>query len=235
MVFEAYADLYDALYADKDYESESEFVTALFKKYSRRPVRRILDLGCGTGGHAVALAARGYEVVGVDRSEPMLRQARRKLPDADFHIGDVRSVRIDGGPYDAVIAMFAVVAYQTSGEDVEAMFRTARAHLAGGGLFVFDGWYGPAVLLDPPGDRVKRIGDLERRTRAVWHRDRQVVDVHFSVRDVVEVHPMRYLFPDEIRDRLDTAKLELVELSPFMNPGVEITERDWLFSATARA
>ncbi len=44
---------------------------------SGRPVRTVLDLGCGTGAHAVRLAQRGYEVVGVDVSEDMLRFAER--------------------------------------------------------------------------------------------------------------------------------------------------------------
>lgn len=43
---------------------------------------KILDVGCGTGRHAVELARRGYDVTGVDRSEPMLRRAREKAAEA---------------------------------------------------------------------------------------------------------------------------------------------------------
>src|SRR5207248_11417549 len=63
-----YAEAYDTLYRDKDYSAECDAIEHVFRLYGIGPVRRVLDLGCGTGGHAVPLAERGYEVVGVDRS-----------------------------------------------------------------------------------------------------------------------------------------------------------------------
>ena len=42
--------------------------------------RLVLDLGCGTGEHARFLASAGYEVVGVDRAEGLLEEARREAP-----------------------------------------------------------------------------------------------------------------------------------------------------------
>ncbi len=45
------------------------------------PARRVLDLGCGTGEHARFLAEKGFEVVGVDRSEPLIEEARRDAGD----------------------------------------------------------------------------------------------------------------------------------------------------------
>jgi SAM-dependent methyltransferase len=236
--FGAYAAAYDALYADKDYRAECDFVGTLWAKHGRGPLGRVLDLGCGTGGHAAVLAPRGVAVVGVDRAPAMLRQARTKVPGATFVEGDARAVRLERRDFDAVLAMFAVVAYQTSPEDQRALYRTAREHLAPGGLFVFDGWFGPAVLRDPPTERTKTAGPIKRRTRVRWHRERQVVDVEFTVQDgrheFTEVHPMRYQFPDEIRDGLAAEGLGLVELCPFLKPGASCTDRDWLFTAVAR-
>jgi len=54
-VFNAYASSYDGLYRDKDYEAECDFLEQIFARYARAPIRTILDLGCGTGGHALAL------------------------------------------------------------------------------------------------------------------------------------------------------------------------------------
>jgi len=64
-----YAGTYDALYQDKDYEAECDFLQQVFARYAQAPIRAILDLGCGTGGHALPLARRGYALTGVDRSE----------------------------------------------------------------------------------------------------------------------------------------------------------------------
>lgn len=73
-----YAAVYDALYADKNYSSECDLLERVFREHAARPVRGILDLGCGTGGHALMLAQRGYEVVGVDGSTAMIARAAAK-------------------------------------------------------------------------------------------------------------------------------------------------------------
>lgn len=73
-----YAAVYDALYADKDYSSECDLLEQVFREHAARPIRRILDLGCGTGGHALMLAQRGYDVVGVDGSAAMIARAVAK-------------------------------------------------------------------------------------------------------------------------------------------------------------
>lgn len=237
--FGSYAAYYDRLYAQKDYRAEVAFAALLWAKHGPPSVRRVLDLGCGTGGHAAVLAERGVHVTGVDRAPAMLTQARAKVPEATFVEGDVRMVRL-GQTFDAAICMFAVVAYQTTAGEQRALYRTACEHLAPGGLFLFDGWFGPAVLRDPPGKRSRPAGGgrFVRHTDVVWHRERQVVDVHFTVeegdRRIEEVHPMRYQFPDEIREGLAAEGLELVELCPFLKPGFPCTDRDWLFAAVAR-
>jgi predicted TPR repeat methyltransferase len=54
----AYARIYDLLYAEKDYEAESRLLDELFRAW-KGGVRSVLDLGCGTGGHAARLAREG--------------------------------------------------------------------------------------------------------------------------------------------------------------------------------
>ena len=77
-----YADAYDILYKDKDYVEECGLIDRFLKTYGNRPVRNVLDLGCGTGNHALPLAQLGYEIVGVDRSKGMLESARKKAGSA---------------------------------------------------------------------------------------------------------------------------------------------------------
>ena len=79
-----YAAAYDDLYQDKDYVAECDLIERVFETYGQGPTRRVLDLGCGTGGHAVILAKRGYDVVGVDRSPEMLERARALGSSARF-------------------------------------------------------------------------------------------------------------------------------------------------------
>src|SRR6266567_477654 len=163
-----YANAYDVLYQDKDYASECDLIERVFAEYAAgRRVRSVLDLGCGTGGHAVPLAEHGYEVVGVDRSAEMLRHAvERSRTDRDaahaarrgprFELGDIGSIDLRR-EFDAVVMMFAVLGYQVTNEAVQAALASARRHLAAGGLLFGDLWYGPAVLAQRPSERVKVI------------------------------------------------------------------------------
>lgn len=250
---EVYAGAYDALYQDKDYEAECDFLEQAFSpQYAQFRIRTVLDLGCGTGGHALPLAERGYTVTGVDRSEAMLLEAHRKAltqaaGSCSFVQGDIRNLDL-GRTYDAVVAMFAVVSYQTTNEDLMAALRTARRHLRPGGLFVFDCWYGPAVLAQRPTSRYKVVehGDerIIRYTSPTLDTLRCTVRVNYKVlrlkgnrvlEETDESHLMRFLFLREIEHYLGEADFKLLRLCPFMGLNLAVTERDWNVSVISRA
>ena len=251
-----YACTYDALYQDKDYEAECDFLEHIFARHAQSPIHTILDLGCGTGGHALPLARRGYAMTGVDCSETMLSEARHKvqalasdfgLRTLDFLAGDIRTLDL-GRTFDAVIAMFAVISYQTTNEDLAAAFRTARRHLKPGGLFVFDCWFGPAVLTDRPSDRykiVEREGervirfasptlDVLRHTVRVDYKVLRIKDDHV-LDEVDESHSMRFLFAQEITHYLESSGFQPVKMYPFMKLDRGLTERDWNMTVIGRA
>ncbi|MDP7044922.1 MAG: class I SAM-dependent methyltransferase, partial [Alphaproteobacteria bacterium] len=122
-IFQDQGNFYDLFYESKDYEDECNFVEAAFGRFAAGKVKTVLDLGCGTGGHVLPLAARGYEMTGVDLSQTMLDQARRKAAQAgitaDFLQGDVREVEV-GQTFDAVISMFVVMGYQAQEGEMAA-------------------------------------------------------------------------------------------------------------------
>src|SRR5262249_17801192 len=125
--------------------------------------------------------------------------------------GDVRSIYL-GQTFDAVVALFHVISYLTTNEDLQAAFRTAAHHLVHGGLFLFDVWHGPAVLTERPTERVKSVADdrfeVTRTARPELDTNRSTVKVAYEMEckdrksgDVIrfsEEHLMRYLFPTEI-------------------------------------
>jgi ubiquinone/menaquinone biosynthesis C-methylase UbiE len=81
-------------------------------------------------GHALILAERGYQVIGIDFSKKMLKIGRSKtigenVP-VDFLQGDLRDLSLNKR-FD--IAMFAVMSYQTTNEDVEDALKTVRRHI----------------------------------------------------------------------------------------------------------
>ena len=250
MVFQdQYAAAYDALYTDKDYMKECDYLESLFAKHRSRP-KTILDLGCGTGGHALLLAKRGYHVIGVDRSASMLEIARRKAKAeglaVEFIEGDIASISLPQN-FDAVISMFAVMGYQTSNTALAAALRTARDCLVPGGLFLFDCWHGNAVLADRPAPRIKEIDPgrgerIIRFTLPVVDEMRHIVTVNFKVwrikgnefTEADESHPMRYLFPQEIRYHLEVAGFTNVDFYPFLRLEAELTANDWNMMVLAK-
>lgn len=250
---QGYAASYDHFYAGKDYAAECDFLEEAMRRYASEPVRTILDLGCGTGGHGLLLAQRGYQVTGVDRSETMLAAAQVKAEASglsnrlNFLQGDIRALDLDR-TYDAVIAMFAVMGYMTTNEDLAAALGAARRHLSPGGLLIFDAWSGPAVLTERPVDRYKIIDiDGTRIMRFVHpHLDllQHTVDVHYKVLQVQgervigeidEVHSMRFLFPQEVTHYLEDAGFRVRKLCPFMRPEDALDERDWNLAVVAEA
>jgi len=58
-------------------------IVALFKKHK---VKTVLDVGCGTGDHAIALAKEGFKVTGIDRSNLMINEAKKRMYDLPAHI-----------------------------------------------------------------------------------------------------------------------------------------------------
>ena len=60
--------VYDRLNADIDYDAWANFVEEIFSKYSKREVKSVLDLACGTGSMTLQLAKIGYDLTGVDLS-----------------------------------------------------------------------------------------------------------------------------------------------------------------------
>ncbi len=235
-VFGNYARYYDLLYRDKDYAGEAQFVHQLLQNYAPS-TKSILELGCGTGVHAELLAKEGYQIHGVDLSTDMLLRATDRLSSLptelgsrlEFYQGDIREVRINK-QFDAVISLFHVLSYQTTNEDLQAAFATVKAHLKPGGVFIFDCWYGPAVLSDRPGLRVKRLEDEEisviRIADSLMYPNDNLVDVHYqvlikqkttgTVEELQETHKMRYLFKPEINLLLVQSGFEYIESREWM-------------------
>jgi SAM-dependent methyltransferase len=246
MIFsKEYSDVYDDLYKEKDYDGECELIVNCIHNYSKIPfnlVKSILDMGCGTGNHAIRLAEEGYEVTGVDVSDEMLNIAVSKtyykdLP-LDFIQSDIRTFN-DGKKYDVIIMMFAVLGYQQSNEDVIAALKTVSKHLKEGGIFVCDLWYGPAVLSQKPGDKVRTIesGDNQiiRQSSGIIDMLNHRVKVHLHVwkihQNIItekeEDHNMRFFFPQELKLLFESAGLDILDMRGFPDMEKKPSEQTW--------
>jgi len=248
-----YAQAYDLLYLDKDYPAECDLIENIFHRYGDKPISRVLDLGCGTGNHAFPLASRGYEVVGIERSESMLAQACNKLahaltkPKLSYRTGDIRRVKLEN-EFDAVLMMFAVLGYQLENKDVLAALKTARQHVRPGALFIYDVWYGPAVLHQRPSERSRVIptadGKILRIASGQLDVSRHLCSVHFNlwkisgkciVSETEETHLMRYFFPLELNLLLECAGFSPIRLGAFPEFDRDPDETTWNILGVGRA
>jgi len=240
-----YSTAYDRIYHYKDYGAECDFIEALFRKYDVE-VKTILDIGCGTGGHLVPLAERGYHVTGVDRSKYMLAHAEKKIIkrgiDCELIQGDLCQLKLDRA-FDAVISMFAVMGYLTSNAQLASACRLARHHVRQGGVFIFDGWYGPGVLNKPPTASLKSTptsdGKVVRFNKPTLNMATHTVENHVTIWVIeknrlvakeTERHHVRLFFHEEIRSILETVGFGDVRLCPFLTPDEALNENTWYLS-----
>lgn len=136
--YQGFAQLYDALTFDVDYESIASFIHTLLTK-SGIQKGLVLDLACGTGTLTLALADKGYEMLGADLSEDMLSVARQKQgaenilflnqPMDDFELY---------GTVDAIVCVLDSINYLTEPGALEKTFRLCANYLNPGGLLIFD-------------------------------------------------------------------------------------------------
>jgi SAM-dependent methyltransferase len=234
--FQKYSAYYDLLYRDKDYAAEAEYVARTIRSASPA-ARDILEFGSGTGRHGRLLATLGFNVHGIERSAEMVAKAQAVPASPSLasggsftcRVGDVRSIDL-GQTFDAVIALFHVISYQTTNEDLQAAFRVAAHHLTLGGVFLFDVWHGPAVLMERPTRRIKNVTnerfEVTRTARPEVDTNRNTVKVTYEMqcrdRESGEVacfsedHTMRYLFPTEIELLAQACGMRLMLTEEFL-------------------
>jgi SAM-dependent methyltransferase len=108
-----------------------------------------LEFAIGTGRVAIPLAARGISVSGIELSQPMVDQLRRKAPELPVVVGDMATVRVPGEFSLVYVAWNSIGNIRTQDEQVRC-FANAAAHLVPGGRFVIE-LFVPGIRRLPPG------------------------------------------------------------------------------------
>lgn len=139
--FDLVAPHYDALMRGVPYGRWVDYLTDLLKQYDFEP-RRVLDLACGTGNAAAIMAARGWEVVGVDLAEKMIAQAERKAAkkglNVRFLVQDAADLDLGPPPFDLCVSFFDSLNYITDPARLQRAIHRVCDHLRPEGLFIFD-------------------------------------------------------------------------------------------------
>ena len=246
-----HAEFYDVFYADKPYAEEASFVHWCLQQYSVGTTRRLLELACGTGTHALALEKLSYEIVATDYSGDMLACARRKAAEVtssvDFRRQDMCALDIADRPFDAAICLFDSIGLVKTNEALMQVLQRVHRHLRPDGLFVFEFWHAAAMLRSYDPVRVRRWstpeGELVRISETELDCARQLARVTYTIYELrpdgtytslKETQTNRYFLVQEMAGWLSYCGFTPVKWFAGFATDENITEQTWHIVAVAR-
>lgn len=236
-----YAEVYDFLYQDKDYLSETQFLIELHSRLSdRQLLTRVLDLGCGTGGHLSYFPERVFKC-GIDKSNQMITRVKaRGIPETVAVQADVGYVHL-AARFDLVYSLFHVLSYQLTDSAVKRILQSISIHLEDSGVAILDFWHRPAWEFDPPRNRLRIRQNDERSVVRVsepsvdYVHSTVSIDITTFISDRAtgsytstnETHCMRAFTLSELESLCVSQGLQVVQSGPWMRHGSSLTANEW--------
>lgn len=114
-----------------DVKNDMENVINIIKKYLNQKKAEILDIGCGTGKYGKLMQENGYKVIGIDKSETQITQAKKLI---ESYVADATNLPFDNNTFDACI-MIIMIQQLSKGERIKA-FSEAHRVLKNGGILI---------------------------------------------------------------------------------------------------
>lgn len=238
-----FAEYYDLITGHKDYAKECDFIEAALSGFLENPPNKLLDIGCGTGTHALELARRGYRVFAFDIAMPMVEMAKKKdaKKQVQFRHGHITDYK--GESFDATICMFDTVGYLPTFPDFVNFLRDILAAMSNRGVLIFDAWNGLAVMKVKPSSKLRVFdtekGKIYRYTEPELDVAKQITVLNYHClvvkgRQVVDefdsVHNIKFYTPEQIKEALDASGFKILKSGAAINLEKEISDEDWVIS-----
>ncbi len=138
----------------------------------------ILDLGCGEGRYTHLFRNRGYRVFGMDLSECLVREGRKRYGDLHLIVGDMRAIP---GCFDVIVSLFTSFGYFPTREENACVLAAVYSALNPGGWFWIDFLNPPAVLKNLVSETVTHLpGNIEVTERRKIDDGRVIKDIFFN-------------------------------------------------------
>lgn len=199
---ESFGKDYLIVYKHRDYAGAYREVRAMSAWLAMPKGASVLDLCCGTGRHALALADFGYRVTGMDLSPDLLAEAKRNDPEGRvrFIRGDMRRVPLDES-FDAVVNLFTSFGYFDRDEDNRRVLGEISRLLRPGGRWLID-------FLNPGFVARNLVPHSERQEDGVRIVERRRIEAGFVRKEITLIGP-------DDRERRYREQVRLYELDDF--------------------
>lgn len=234
-LFKNYARHYDAEPFTQGTVAECDFIE---RELQFDKQLKILDVGCGTGRHAIELTGRGYQITGIDLSEAQLARAREKTAEAglciDFIQADARNLPFTGQFDVAIMLCEGAFPLMETDEENEAILSSVAKALKDTGKFIFTTLNGLYPLRHSLDDFHETAGEGVSETWSSKGFDVLTMRDHSRVRfidDTMETHTItsneRYYIPSEISAMLKRLGFIQIEFCGAYNRGSQLTDEDF--------
>jgi ubiquinone/menaquinone biosynthesis C-methylase UbiE len=209
---------YDDLYASlgKNYSKESEKAHRFILKHKLSKGKLLLDVACGTGGHAGFLS-QYYQVEGIDLDPKMLSIARKKHPKIRFRQEDMTSFNL-GKHFDVIVCLFSSIGYVRTKSRLQKAIKTMGRHLLPGGVLLIEPWFTAKqwnaghthmLTVNQPDLKITRISHASRRGNISSLEFQYLIGTPKGIKHRVEIHEMGLFSHKDYMDAFRAAGLDV--------------------------
>jgi SAM-dependent methyltransferase len=204
---------YPILYNYRDEAEAEQFVRNLVRHLQPEPGSKILDLACGSGRHAIQLAAMGFQPVGLDLSPESIERAKAAAPpNASFQVADMRSFELPQR-FDLILNLFTSFGYFDSEADNLRVMQRIRSHLVHDGRVVIDFLNAEKAISGLKPEEFVQRGEVQFHLRRAVEHGRVIKriqvtdgDMHYEFQESVQL-----LTRDDFRQLAEQTGFTIVE------------------------
>ncbi|MFA5856473.1 MAG: class I SAM-dependent methyltransferase [Candidatus Pacearchaeota archaeon] len=194
-----------AHYYDSDWGNFSykylDFLDLVFSKFKINP-SSIWDISCGSGNVVSVLSKKGFNIIGSDISEEMIRVSKNKSPDINFFVMDMRELE-SNKKFDLILSGFDSINYILELGEVNEIFLKVKNLLNEDGIFIFDVTTPYNYKLSYVGEYNRKVNEKIIKQNESYDPITKIAKVEYNLDGFKEIHKQRAYTYQEIKDILN--------------------------------
>ena len=243
-----YSRYYDLVYEKKNYQFECKRIES-FLRYKEQ-VKHILEIGCGTCSHSILLSKKGYNIVGIDSSNEMIKVAKEKIKKRkikNITLFNQEAEKFNTSTkkkFDALLLLFNVIGYI---KDIDLFLYKIKKNLKKNSLLIFDFWHEAGIEYDGPKKTIKNFYSNELRIQRNSFGKKVIkdhaikIDIETSIfkhgkfiKKYSEVHLVKYFNLNILKKIIKKNNFELIKFEDFNEENLIPKKNSWNAYCVAR-